>query len=476
MPKLKEACGVVGIMLKDFASSSEASYLTYLSLSALQHRGQESAGIASFDTLDNCSLFRDMGLVSNIFNEDNLNNLEGHLSVGHVRYSTTGESEICNAQPITLSSRKYGSVALAHNGNLINADELRDKLSNEGKKFYSSSDSELLAYLVRDKIEVHDNPIEAIKEALKEAKGAFSLTIALGGNTLIGVRDPNGIRPLIIGSLGQDRGLVIASETCGLDIIGAEAIREIEPGEIISIDQNLKTISTYFEKSSSKFCLFELIYFARPDSTIKELQVNSFRESLGKQLAKVAPPPPSAEIVIGVPDSGTPAAIGFAQASRIPFANGLIKNRYIGRTFIQPSQSMRQLGIRLKLNPLPSVIAGKSVVVIDDSIVRGNTPKQLVKLLKSAGAKEVHLRISSPPILWGCFYGIAMKDDELIARRLNAQVELIRAEIGADSLSYLELSDLLPLTGKDPNSFCTACFSGYYPAGVPVLEEQLSQL
>jgi amidophosphoribosyltransferase len=472
MPKLKEACGIVGVMLK--VPGNEAAYLSYLSLNALQHRGQESAGIAAFDKYNYCSLARDMGLVSQVFDDNNLSNLEGHLSLGHVRYSTTGESEICNAQPITISSQEFGTLALAHNGNLVNINDLRKNLQKQGKQMVSSSDSEVLLHLLKEKLIFGDE--EEILNSIKQSQvqGAFSLSIALGGRYLIGLRDPFGLRPLVLGALPQDKGLILASETCGLDIVGAEFIREIAPGEIILINENLQIKSLFFDEIKPKFCLFELIYFARPDSIVQNIQINAYREELGRQLALTTSIPPNIDLVIGIPDSGTPAAIGFAQESGIPFANGLIKNRYIGRTFIQPTQSMRQLGIRLKLNPLPSVIKGKSIIVIDDSIVRGNTPRKLVKLLKEAGAKEVHLRISSPPILWGCFYGIAMKDEELIARRLNGQVELIRAETDADSLAYLELETVLKATRQNSHNFCTACFNGHYPAGISDEEIEFS--
>lgn len=468
MDKLKEACGVVGIMLT--AKNSEAAYLSYLALNALQHRGQESAGIIAFNQNNQASLMRDMGLVNQIFTEDNLQALEGYLSLGHVRYSTTGHSEVCNAQPITISDSKYKTLALAHNGNLTNADELRKNLVQKGKKIISNADSELLIHLIKEELAQAQNEFEilqALKSGLTQAKGAFSLSIALGGEYLVGVRDLHGIRPLVLGKISG--GLVLASETCALDIVGAEFVREIEAGEIILIDKNLQTKSLFLSEIKPKFCLFELIYFARPDSLMQNIQVNAYREELGKQLACTTPIPPNADLVIGVPDSGTPAAIGYAQASGVSFANGLIKNRYIGRTFIQPTQAIRQLGIKLKLNPLPSVIKGKIIIVIDDSIVRGNTPNKLVKLLKEAGAKEVHLRISSPPILWGCFYGIAMKDHELIARRLNGDIEAIRNEIGADSLAYLDLENALKITSQNPQNFCTACFNGDYPAGKEII-------
>ena len=480
MAKLKEACGVVGTILgSECEKAEEAAYLSYLALIALQHRGQESAGIIAFDKLNNASLIRDMGLVSQIFTEDGLSLLEGHLSLGHARYSTTGRSEICNAQPITINSKNFKTIALAHNGNLINAQSLRQDLINKNKTIVSNSDSELLVHILKDQLEEinidnQNEILQTLKSALDLAKGAFSLTIALGGDYLIGVRDRHGIRPLVLGKLLDGKGYILASETCALDIVGAEFVREISEGEIILIDQKLQIRSIFLDQIEPKFCLFELIYFARPDSIIKNIEINAYREELGKQLALTKPVPANADIVIGVPDSGTPAAIGFAQAAGLSFANGLIKNRYIGRTFIQPTQAIRQLGIKLKLNPLPSVIKNKIVIVIDDSIVRGNTPNKLVKLLKEAGAKEVHLRISSPPILWGCFYGIAMKDHELIARRLNGQIELIKNEIGADSLAYLDLETVLKVTGQNIQNFCTACFDGHYPAGVSDEEKVLA--
>jgi amidophosphoribosyltransferase len=292
--------------------------------------------------------------------------------------------------------------------------------------------------------------------------------VALGGKFLIGVRDHQGLRPLELGAIEQDGEIiayVLVSETCGLDIMGARYIREVQPGEILLIDENLNIHSTFLSNINPKLCLFELIYFARPDSIMKGIQVNEYREELGRILA-LNSPVPDADVVVGVPDSGTPAAIGFSKQSGIPFVQGLIKNRYVGRTFIQPTQSIRQLGIKLKLNPLPNVIRGKSVVLVDDSIVRGNTPGQLVKLLKQAGAKEVHLRISSPPIMWGCFYGIAMKSDELIARRLEGQIDRIKNEVGADSLAYLNLANALKVTNRNQKEFCTACFNGDYPVFV----------
>jgi amidophosphoribosyltransferase len=471
---LKEECGVAGVILKHAESIQEAAYINYLCLNALQHRGQESGGIISFNRRNEGRILRDMGLVSHIFDDKRLNLLEGHLAVGHVRYSTTGESLLENAQPFTQLSSHFQAISLAHNGNLVNTNQLREIVLQEGNTLNTSSDSELMSCMVKQEIEKLEtiNPQEilsAIKKALSRAKGAFSLAISLGGKYLIAVRDPKGIRPLCLGALGTDElrtGILAVSESCALDIVDAKFIKELAPGEIVLIDEDLNIYSDSLEFSDSKLCLFELIYFARPDSRIKEVQVHSFREALGRSLARLSPPPPQADIVIGVPDSGVPAAIGFAAESGIPYANGLIKNRYIGRTFIQPTQSMRQLGIKLKLNALPGVVKGKSIILVDDSIVRGNTPRQLIKLLKLAGAKEVHMRISSPPIMWGCHYGIAMKNHELLARKMQADINAIAKEIGADSLSYLDLDEILSLTGQPTQSFCTACFNGNYPAGV----------
>ncbi len=466
---LKEACGIVGLMFKDSKLIKETAYIAYLALNALQHRGQESAGLICFEKNNDARLIKDMGLVGQIFDDTRLNMLNGHLALGHVRYSTTGASEICNAQPITLSNYHFKSLALAHNGNLVNTDKLSEELKNENINCTTTSDSEVLAHLINCKINSINKSeiLAALKTSLSKAKGAFSLSICLGGQYLIGVKDPQAFRPLCLGALENEKGellgLVLASETCGLDIMNARFIRELEPGEIILIDQDLNMESTFLPNIKQKSCLFELIYFARPDSKINDVQIHSFRESLGKALAKTKNIPARADIVIGVPDSGIPAAIGYAAESGILYANGLIKNRYIGRTFIQPTQSIRQLGIKLKLNALPSVVADKSIILVDDSIVRGNTPKQLIKLLKQAGAKEVHMRISSPPILWGCHYGIAMKDHELLARRLNSDIELIRQDLEADSLEYLDLDIILQLTKQDTEKFCTACFNGNYP-------------
>ncbi|MDJ0625786.1 MAG: amidophosphoribosyltransferase [Candidatus Caenarcaniphilales bacterium] len=477
MSGLKEACGIAGVILRKSESPNESSYLAYLSLHALQHRGQESAGIISFKGDSSSSIVRNMGLVGQIFDQNKLDSLKGHLSLGHVRYSTTGESEICNAQPIVLQSKIFKTIALAHNGNLVNSSALKKELTSKGTELFTTSDSELLIHLLDNSIDsdTEDVVLSALKDSLSKAKGAFSLGISLGGKYLIGVKDPNGLRPLCLGAIKDDdviSGYIIASESCALDIVGAEFIRELSPGEVILINEDLEIKSTFLSNREQKLCLFEMVYFMRPDSEIRDVQISSYREELGKRLAINSPPPSNADIVIGVPDSGTPAAIGFATQSGLPFTNGLVKNRYIGRTFIQPSQSTRQLGIKIKLNPLPKIIKNKSVVLIDDSVVRGNTPRQLVKLLKQAGAKEVHMRISSPPIAWGCYYGIAMKDNELIARRMKLDIEEIRKELGADSLAYLNLEDLLDITNSDPASFCTACFNGNYPAGISDEENQ----
>jgi amidophosphoribosyltransferase len=504
MAKVKEACGVAGIIIKNelVSSQNEASYLIYLCLNALQHRGQESCGIASTEENRQFHLFKNMGLASQVFNESLLSKLTGSMALGHTRYST----EVCNAQPLNLefklpqsSPEEVNNLTLAHNGNLVNTNQLSILLKGSNQEVVTSSDSELLLHLLNQSLQskLNSQYLEALKnfqstkfeeakklihqafeEALNPAKGSFSLGLMFGSNILAAVRDPNGFRPLCLGALKEDgelRGYVIASESCALDVIGATFVREIEPGEILLIDKNLHMTSSKLQNINPKLCLFELVYFARPDSDINDVQVYAYREALGRRLALDAPIPANADIVVGVPDSGTPAAIGYATQSGIPYANALVKNRYIGRTFIQPTQAIRQMGIRLKLNPLTKVIAGKSVVLIDDSIVRGNTPNQLVKLLKHAGAKEVHLRISSPPIMWGCHYGIAMKNHELIARRLDGDFDRICQQIGADSLAYLPLESLLESTKQNPNSFCTACFSGNYPVELTDLNNETAK-
>jgi amidophosphoribosyltransferase len=463
----RDACGVVGI----YAPSEDVARLTYYALYALQHRGQESAGIAISDG-NTVVVYKELGLVAQVFDETVLRSLRGHLAIGHVRYSTTGSTTWENAQPSYKSSPR-GQIAVAHNGNLVNALELKQSLADAGgdptpsdPRLHSSSDTDLVAARVA---RANDGDMErAILEVLPTLKGAFSFTMMDEGR-VFGARDAYGFRPLCIGRLAGDSGWILASETCALDLLGARFIRDVEPGEFVMIDgdgpDGLKSRS--FATVTHAACVFEHVYFARPDSTLMGQNVYATRYRMGERLA--AESGVQAELVIPVPDSGVPAAQGFAHASGIPYGEGFVKNRYVGRTFIQPTQAMRQQGIRMKLNPLREVIAGRRVVVVDDSIVRGNTIKQIVAMLREAGAREVHLRISSPPIKWPCFYGIDMPDqDELIGAHLG--VEEIRAHIAADSLSYLSLDGMLQATEIPPEDFCTACFSSRYPIPIPAHE------
>ncbi|HEU4480344.1 MAG TPA: amidophosphoribosyltransferase [Actinomycetota bacterium] len=456
----RDACGVVGI----FAPGEDVARLSYHALYALQHRGQESAGIAVSDG-QTVVVYKELGLVAQVFDELVLNSLHGDLSIGHVRYSTTGSSSWENAQP-TYKSGPRGQVALAHNGNLVNPVELRDKLqaiggdpTPHGARLPSSSDTDLVAaHIAR----MNDGDLRtAILEVLPQLAGAFSFTM-MSESRLFGARDPQGFRPLCIGRLAEG-GWILASETCALDLVGARFIRNVEPGELVTIDADGIT-SDRFAEVKHAACVFEHVYFARPDSTLMGQNVYATRYRMGQRLAEESPAP--AEFVMPVPDSGVPAAQGFAQASGISYGEGFVKNRYVGRTFIQPTQSMRQQGIRMKLNPVREVIEGKRVVVIDDSIVRGNTTRQIVAMLREAGAREVHMRISSPPIKWPCFYGIDMPDqNELIGSRM--EVAEIEEHIAADSLAYLSLEGMLEATNIPSDHFCTACFSSEYPVPIP---------
>jgi amidophosphoribosyltransferase len=448
--KFKDACGVFGL----FAPGEDVSKLTYFGLYALQHRGQESAGIAVSDD-GSILIFKDMGLVSQVFDEAALLSLSGKSSIGHVRYSTTGSSLWENAQPVHASF-KGGSIALAHNGNITNSLELHAKLAGSGFKFRSTSDTEIIGGLIS--LSSKNTLEEAVAEAMKSLEGAFSLLI-LSEDKLIGARDPRGIRPLSIGKLAGGR-YVLSSETCALDTIGAKFVDDVKPGEIVSIDETgIARVQAVPAKKQS-ICIFEFIYFARPDSVLLGKSLYKTRVDMGGELAKNDKV--EADLVVGVPDSGTPAAIGYAKESGIPYGEGMIKNRYIGRTFIQPTQTLRQQGIGLKLNPLKDIIKGKRLVVVDDSIVRGNTSKKIVGLLREAGALEVHMRISSPPVSWPCYYGIdTAEKSELIASDLD--VESVSKAIGSDSLKYLTLERLVKATGCSKNIFCVACFNGCYP-------------
>lgn len=450
--KPEEACGVFGI----YAPQTDVARLTYFALHALQHRGQESAGIAVSDG-ESVICFKDMGLVPQVFDERKLASLKGYMAIGHVRYSTTGSSKWENAQPIQKSFRG-GSISVVHNGNLINSLVLKEELLTNGIALRSTSDTEVIAALLVKKAK--KSVVDALKSCLPRLIGAYSLLV-LTEKQLFAARDPYGIRPLALGKLGKN--WVVASESCAFDILGAEFVRELEPGELLIIDENGCTSIQLQPVAKRSLCIFEFIYFARPDSYIYGRNLYLARKNMGRELAKEAGV--KADLVIGLPDSGTPAAIGFAEESGIPFGEGLIKNRYVGRTFIQPEQSMRQLGVKMKLNPLKSVIKGKTVVLVDDSIVRGNTSRQIVSLLKESGAKEVHMRVSSPPIIYPCFYGI---DTDTQAQLIAAQktVAQIQQFIGADSLVYLSYEGLVKATGCPKEQFCLACLDGVYPIAV----------
>ncbi|MBU0672492.1 MAG: amidophosphoribosyltransferase, partial [Candidatus Margulisbacteria bacterium] len=425
-----EACGVFGIY--NFEADSPAKSV-YYGLFALQHRGQESAGIAVSDGKD-IKYHKGMGLVNQVFDEKTLSGLAGRLAVGHVRYSTTGSSVIENAQPIVIDTR-YGTIALAHNGNLINSAALRQELKHKGISFVGTTDSELMASMIATSKK--ENFEDALADTLRHCKGAFSVVI-LTKDKIIAVRDPHGIRPLCIGKL--DKAYVVASETCALDILGAQFVRDVANGEMIVIDKDGLRSKTWQMNEREAICVFEYIYFARPDSVLQGRNVYEARFHMGKYLAKEHPV--EADMVMAVPESGVPAAMGYAAESKIPYEEGLIKNRYVGRTFIQPSQEIRDLGVRLKLNPIRDAVRGKKVIIIDDSIIRGTTSRQIVRLIREAGAREVHMRVSSPPNLNPCFYGIdTATRAELIASNLS--VEGIRKYLEADSLGYLSLKNLI---------------------------------
>ncbi|OXM70293.1 amidophosphoribosyltransferase [Amycolatopsis vastitatis] len=458
-PEPREECGVFGV----WAPGEEVAKLTYYGLYALQHRGQEAAGISVSDG-SQIVVFKDLGLVSQVFDEQILQSLQGHIAVGHCRYSTTGATIWENAQPIFRTTATGSGLSFAHNGNLVNTAELRERTIEAGLKPHagltgSSSDSDLICGLLA--ANAADKGIEAAAmELLPTLQGAFCLVFA-DENTLYAARDPHGVHPLVLGRL--ERGWVVSSETAGLDIVGASFVREVEPGELIAIDAaGLR--SSRFANPDPKGCVFEYVYLARPDTTIAGRGVHATRVEIGRRLASEQPV--EADLVMPVPESGTPAAIGYAQGSGIPYGTGLVKNAYVGRTFIQPSQTIRQLGIRLKLNPLRDVIRGKRLVVVDDSIVRGNTQRALVRMLREAGALEVHVRIASPPVRWPCFYGIDFASRaELVANGVD--LDGIRRSIGADSLGYISLDGLVAATEQPKSRLCTACFSGEYPIPLP---------
>ena len=450
--KFRDECGVFGIF-----EHPEASNLTYLGLYALQHRGQESAGIATSDR-DRMRLSVGMGYVADVFKPDTLDALPGPLAIGHVRYSTAGASQLSNAQPILIDC-VHGQIALCHNGNLVNARELRDELVGQGSIFQTSSDTEVVLHLyARSKAA---SPADAVAESVARARGAFSMVL-LTKDQLIAVRDPHGFRPLALGRLGN--AVIVCSETCALDLIGATYVRDVEPGEMIVVGASGIESRRPFAEAPLAHCIFEHVYFARPDSYVFGESVNEVRTNLGRELAREAPA--DADAVIPIPDSGVCAAIGYAEESGIPMQMGLIRNHYVGRTFIQPQQSIRHFGVKVKLNPVKSIFEGKRVVLVDDSIVRGTTSRKIVKMVKAAGAREVHMRISCPPTIAPCFYGI---DTPSRAELIGAtkSIDEIREFLDADSVAYLSVDGLLQSVSRRRSSYCRSCFTGEYPLEIP---------
>ena len=460
-PDPREECGVFGA----WAPGEDVAKLAYYGLYALQHRGQEAAGIAVSDGR-RMVVFKDLGLVSQVFDEQVLSSLKGHIAVGHCRYSTTGSTTWENAQPTFRTTATGSGLALGHNGNLVNTAELRDEVAKlveapvtNRDRIRASTDSDLVAELLAASA-ADIGMEEAAMRLLPRLRGAFCLVFG-DEQTLYAARDRHGVRPLVLGRL--ERGWVVASETAALDIVGASFVREVEPGELLAIDADGMR-SSHFAAPEPKGCVFEFVYLARPDTTISGRSVHGARVDIGRRLAREHPV--EADLVIPVPESGTPAAVGYAQESGIPYGQGLVKNAYVGRTFIQPSQTIRQLGIRLKLNPLRDVIRGKRLVVVDDSIVRGNTQRALVRMLREAGALEVHVRIASPPVRWPCFYGIDFATrTELVANSL--EVEGVRRSVGADTLGYVSLDGLVAATEQPRTRLCSACFDGEYPIPLP---------
>jgi amidophosphoribosyltransferase len=458
-------CGVFGLWQ---AKTGKIGPKMFYGLYALQHRGQESCGIAVFDH-HQLALHKDMGLVNQVFDENLLHRFVGEIGIGQVRYSTTGGSHLENAQPVVVRS-PLGALTLVHNGNLINTVQLKAQLEADGYYVPGDSDSLVMATVIQQELQrtleqQAVSLIDAVAAALRRCKGAFSVLIA-SGDTLIAARDEDGLRPLCLGQT-ESGDWIIASETCALDIVGARFERDLKPGELWAIRDGKPTTRTWLASGQSpqqdKLCIFELVYFARPDSQVNQQSVYNYRLALGKRLAETSPPI-QADIVIPVPDSGNVAAVGYSRQSGIPYVEGLIKNRYVGRTFINPVQELREQGIKLKLNPMPDVLAGKSVVVVDDSIVRGNTSRKLVKMLKDAGAREVHLRISSAPVKFPCFYGIDMSErSELIANHMD--VATLQSWLQCESLVYLDAKDMQAIANN--HGACAACFTGHYPAGTP---------
>ena len=456
---MHESCGVFGV----YAPSEDVARLTFFALFALQHRGQESAGIATTDG-KKIRVYAKMGLVSQVFSEDSLSQLTGDIAIGHNRYSTRGSSRISNVQPL-IAGKGSNTIAIAHNGNIVNVEHLYKELSDQGYVFHTSSDTEVIANLILSSPD--KDWVDRIRYAMHRLQGAYSLTI-MTNHTLFGVRDPFGVRPLCLGAING--GYVIASESCALDHIGANFVKEIEPGEIVSITEN--GIDSYQEEVGRRgVCIFEYIYFARPDSVINGRLLYPARQAMGAGLAQEHPV--DADMVMGVPDSATAAGIGYSHWSNLPLHEGLLKNRYVGRTFIEPDQRIRDLGVKLKFNPLPQMLDGKRVVVIDDSIVRGTTTPQVVKLLRRAGAKQVHMRICAPPIRYPCFFGVDMATRwELIAAQKT--VAQVRDFIGADSLGHLSIDGLIKAVALPKDIFCMACFTGDYPIPVQLEMDKLA--
>jgi amidophosphoribosyltransferase len=457
-----EECGVFGIH-----GHPEAANMTYLGLYALQHRGQESAGIASTDG-EGIIFHKEMGLVADIFSEEVLSRLPGSMAIGHVRYSTTGSSELKNAQPVVVDFES-GSIAVAHNGNLVNAHEIRRELEISGSIFQSSMDTEVIVHLIarsrKERIE------DRIVDALNQVRGAYSL-LFMTRDKLIAVRDPHGIRPLVLGKMKGEGGTVVCSESCALDLIEAQYVREVEPGEMLVVDGRGVQSHRPFLPAVERFCIFEHVYFARPDSILGGASIYEVRKALGRRLAKECPA--DADVVIPVPDSGVPAALGFSEESGIPFEMGLIRNHYVGRTFIEPQQTIRHFGVKIKLNAVRGVVSGKRVVVVDDSIVRGTTGRKIIKMIRAAGAREIHVRVSSPPTCYPCFYGI----DTPLRRDLIAAThtrEEINTYLTSDSLGYLSIEGLHSCVPNRQTTYCDACFSGNYtiPLETEETEEQL---
>ncbi|WP_407453444.1 amidophosphoribosyltransferase [Methanobrevibacter sp.] len=459
--EIEDKCGIVGIHCSD--NSKNVASFVYYCLYALQHRGQESAGIATFDSNHGLKYYCGMGLITDVFRDYEIQTLQGNMAIGHVRYSTTGQSKIENSQPFVIDFGD-GFIAMAHNGDIVNSEELRNELLNEGFYFKSDSDSEVICYMLKK--EHYDNNkdvLAAIEAVCKKLVGSYALTILVDGK-LYGVRDPMGIKPLAVAK--RDDEFILASETVAFDVINAEFIRDVKPGEIVYFE-NDELNSHMLESAGSckiSHCMFEYVYFARPDSTIDEKNVYQTRMNIGEQLCKLYPI--DADVVIPVPDSSIPAAIGYSRASGIPYGEGLIKNRYVGRTFIMPTQEERELAVRLKLNPIKSALKGKKIILIDDSIVRGTTSKKLLDLVKEAEPAEIHFLVGCPPVISPCYYGVAMATKkELIAA--NFSTEEIRKQLGIDSLGYITLESLVEAIGMPKEDLCLGCVNGEYPTEIP---------